>query len=87
MELLSYCRFQESTVAIHEKLVGLGIQYHESTKCRQSSILALNTFLTFIINFREKAIKDTLDTRDRQVVARQELDAVASRVNLNIFNE
>lgn len=60
--------------------MGLGMLYHQSTKQRQSSILALNTFLTFIINFRDKAIKDTLDTRDRQVIARQELDAFASRL-------
>jgi hypothetical protein len=74
--------FQESVGSIHEKLVGVGIQYHELTKCRQASRQALNTFLTFIINFREKAIKDTLDTRDRQVMSRQELDCFASRVSL-----
>ena len=74
--------FQEPLESIHEKLLGVGIQYHELTKSRQANILALNTFLTFIINFREKAIQDTLDTRDRQIMSRQELDAFASRVSL-----
>ena len=62
------------------QLVAVGTTYHSICKQRQVLIDALGTFAQFIHNFREKAIQDSMETRERQIKARQELDSYGSKL-------
>lgn len=77
--------FQESVESTRQHLVSLGISYHHVCKQRQSLLLSLDTFIQFISNFRTKAIQDSLDTKQRQIAARQELDSFGSKVSFVYF--
>lgn len=72
--------FQDPESLTRDHLVDLGITYHEICKKRQVLVLAIDTFLHFVKNFRTKAIQDSVDTKNRQIGARQELDSYGSKV-------
>ena len=59
---------------------GLGSAYQDVCKQRQTLLTTIETFIQFAVNFRTKIIQDSLDTKDRQVLARQELDSYGSKL-------
>ncbi|RKO96849.1 hypothetical protein CAUPRSCDRAFT_11452, partial [Caulochytrium protostelioides] len=74
--------YQEEDDGIGSHLVQLGIAYNNACKDREPMIKSVEAFLLFIKTFKNKAIKDSLDTMQRQQTSRQALDSYGTKLGL-----